>query len=90
MANAYKAQKTGFVMRGKYSDIVEYEYRGEKYEVEYAKGFTYCCTAPSIQHKNAQAAIDEELDNPKPDKEYRYEDTAEYGFELFWKYINEQ
>lgn len=61
-----KAKKTGFTMYGTYSDIVEYEYRGRTYEVEYAKGFNYCCTPAYVQHKDAQAKIDDELDNPKP------------------------
>ena len=84
-----KAKKTGFVMYGKYSNLVEYEYRGRKYEVEYPKDWTYCCTSPRIQHMNAQAEIDRAIENEvKPKKEYKYEDTAEYGFELFWDYVN--
>lgn len=83
-----KAAPTGLKIYGKYSTIVEYEYRGKKYEVEYANDWTYGNGGnPAAQHKEAQAKIDEELDKPK--KEYRYEDTAEYGFNLFWEYINQ-
>lgn len=60
-----KARKTGFTLYGTYSNIVEYEYRGKTYEVEYAKGFNYCCTPAHVQHKDAQAKIDNVLDNPK-------------------------
>lgn len=61
MAQAKKV----FTMYGKYSNIVTYEYRGMKYDVEYAKDFSYCCTSPSIQHQNAQERIDRELDATK-------------------------
>ena len=86
-----KAVKTGFVVRDKYSDHVEYEYRGRKYEVEYAKGFTYCCTSPALQHKIAQEKIDAEIEREaqQAEKAFRYEDTAEYGFNLFWEYVNQ-
>ena len=58
-----------YTIYGKYSDIVFYEYRGMKYEVEYAKDNSYCCTPPWIQHRNQQSKIDEVLDNPKPSGE---------------------
>lgn len=81
-----KAKKTGFVIRGMYSDLVEYEYRGVKYCVEYANSMTYCCTSPKAQHMDAQARIDREIDTPK--KPYRYEDTAEYGLDMFFNTFN--
>lgn len=84
-----KASRTGFVIHGKYSDIVEYEYKGAKYEVEYAKGMTYCCTPPHIQHKDAQEKIDKAVEADKlPKKQYKYEDTAEYALNMFWDYVN--
>lgn len=84
-----KAKKTGFVEYGKYSDEVEYEYRGKTYFIEYAKGITYCCTSPRTQHINAQAKIDKQIEaENRPKKPYRYEDTGDYGFELFWKYVS--
>lgn len=81
-----KATPTGFKVYGKYQTFVEYEYRGRKYEVEYPNCSTYWCTSPKVQHEDAQAKIDEELD--KPEKEYRKEDDAVHGFELFWEYVN--
>lgn len=54
-----------FTMYGKYSNTVTYEYRGMKYDVEYAKDNSYCVTSPKIQHQDAQDRIDKELDAPK-------------------------
>ena len=71
-----------------YSTFVEYEYRGHKYEVEYANDWTYCVTPAKVQHEEAQAAIDKMIDEEDKPKEVRHEDTAEYGFEVFWKYVN--
>lgn len=59
-----KANKV-FTVYGKYSNTVTYEYRGEKYDVEYAKDYSYACTSPKIQHKDAQEKIDRMLDTPK-------------------------
>lgn len=61
MAQAKKV----FTMYGKYSNTVTYEYRGKKYDVEYAKDFSYCVTSPKVQHQDAQEKIDRELDTPK-------------------------
>lgn len=84
-----KAKKV-FTMYGKYSSVVTYEYRGMQYDVEYANDYTYCVTPAHIQHKNAQAEIDKMLEEAdKPKKEHAYEDTAEYGFNLFWEYVNQ-
>lgn len=64
-----------------------YEYRGYEYTVEEnrAKG-----NEPlAWQHKQEQDRIDrliEEQDRPK--KPYKYEDSAEYSFDLFMRYIN--
>ena len=83
-----EAQKTGFKMYGKCSTDVEYEYRGVTYFVEYSNDDSYCCSPAWVQHKNEQARIDEEIEaESKPKKPHRYEDTAEYGFNLFWDYI---
>jgi hypothetical protein len=80
-----KAKPTGIRYREKYQTFVEYEYRGEKYEVEFANAMNYLVTSPKVQHENAQAEIDERLDRPQ--RESREEDKAEYGFELFWEYV---
>ena len=67
---------------------MDYEYKGYEYTVyeNLAKG-----NEPlSWQHRSEQARIDSliELENkPKTKKTYRYEDTAEYAFNEFWKCI---
>ena len=59
-----KAKKV-FTTYGTYSNLVTYEYRGVRYEVEYPVCFNYCCTPPNVQHADAQRRIDAELDNPR-------------------------
>ena len=80
---------TGFDRNMIYAD---FEYRGHTYTVyeNRSKG-----NIPiAWQHRNAQASIDAEIEREEKRKEYeethehRYEDTAEYGFNLFWKYVN--
>lgn len=62
-----KAKKL-YTIYGKHSNIIGYEYRGEKYEVEYPVNSTYCCTSPKIQHADNQKRIDKELDTPTNNK----------------------
>ena len=57
-----KAKKTGFVMYSKYSNEVEYEYRGYKYFVEFPTGMAYGCTSPKLQHEIKQDKIDRMID----------------------------
>ena len=85
----YKAKATGFkTYNRQYSTIVEYEYRDHKYEVEYANDMSYCVTPVKVQHEEAQAAIDEMINKKDEElKEIIYEDTAEYGFEVFWNFV---
>lgn len=52
----------------KYSNIVVYEYRGHKYDVEYATGQNYCVTTPKIQHEDAQRKIDELIEQEEKSK----------------------
>jgi hypothetical protein len=41
-----------------------------------------------VKHKTEQERIDREIEEAnKPKKEYRYKDTAEYGFNLFWDFV---
>ena len=41
-----------------------------------------------VKHKNEQERIDCMIEEEqKPKKEYRYEDSGEYGFDLFWQYV---
>lgn len=76
--------------RGYERDFVfmDYEYRGHTYTVyeNRAKG-----NEPlSWQHKRAQADIDALIElEDRPKKPYKYEDTAEYGFNLFWEYVEQ-
>lgn len=64
-----------------------YEYRGYKYTVyeNRAKG-----NEPlAWQHKREQAEIDRLIDlKNKPEKPYKYEDSAQYGWDCFWKFID--
>ena len=50
--------------RDKYFTTIVYEYRGCKYEVEYANGYQVCCTPAWVQHRDEQEKIDKMLDNP--------------------------
>lgn len=84
-----RARKTGFVVYGKYSNFVEYEYRGETYEVEYATCIHYLCTAPRVQHQVAQDRIDDLLERrSREPQEIPYEDTVEYAIEMFLNYCD--
>lgn len=80
---------TGFDRNMIYAD---FEYRGRIYTVyeNRSKG-----NIPiAWQHRNEQDRIDAEIEREEKQKEYeathepRPEDTAEYGFDLFWKYVN--
>lgn len=48
----------------KHINTVVYEYRGSTYEVRYAKDWTISITPAWVQHKEAQAKIDELIDHP--------------------------
>lgn len=88
--DSIKAIPTGFkTYNRQYSTFVEYEYKGHKYEVEYPNDMSYYVTSPRVQHELAQARIDEEIEHEK-DPIPEYTGDAEKGFELFWKYINEE
>ena len=69
---ARKAKATGVKFYGKYSDTVEYEYRGRKYEVEYGTMY-YCCTPAWRQHKDAQEKIDAQIEKEEAEAKYRAE-----------------
>lgn len=78
-----------FTTYGKSSNTVTYEYRGKTYDVEYANDWTYCVSSPRTQHELGQHKIDEEIEREKAESEkpHRYEDTAEYGFNLLWDWF---
>lgn len=79
-----KKAKKLYTDYGKYSNIVTYEYRGCKYEVEYAVDMSYCVSPAWVQHKIAQEKIDDKLDNPRICEG----ENCEVGFNLFWDYVN--
>lgn len=41
------------------------------------------------QHRCEQERIDKLIELENASKEFRYEETAQYGFDLFWKSVNE-
>lgn len=72
--------------RNGYAVHLFYEYRGREYMVtDEHNGYS---EPMWVKHKNEQDRIDREIEEEnKPKKEYRYEDTAEYGFNLFWDFV---
>lgn len=68
---------------------LDYMYRGHEYTVaeNRAKG-----NEPlAWQHRSEQARIDQLIEEEnKPKKPYRYEDSADAGFDLFWRFIGEE
>ena len=85
-----KATPTGVKTYETYSTFIEYEYRGYKYDVEYSNGaMTYNVGDPKTQHEDAQEKIDKIIEDRTKKKEYRYEDTAQAGLDLFFEIIGE-
>lgn len=88
ITNAKKA-KFLYAEHNGWITILWYEYRGWKYTVN-----TGLYTPTAAQHRMEQESIDLAIEREEKRKEYeathpaRYEDTAEYGFDRFWKYIN--
>lgn len=69
--------------KDRYFTTIVYEYRGCKYEVTYANGWQVCCSPAWIQHRDAQAEIDEMLDNPKPIEAIEYKPIEEQMDEIW-------
>lgn len=65
-----------------------YEYKGREYMItDERNGYSEPLW---VKHKNEQERIDRIIEEEnKPQKPYKYEDSAEAGFELFWEYVNE-
>lgn len=74
--------------------ICVFEYRGYEYEISYNTEWH-----PAELHRYEQEKIDELLERKEKEKlieekrknmteEERYKQTAEYGFNLFWNYID--
>ena len=66
-----------------------YKYRGHEYMItDEHNGYSETL---ATKHEREQAKIDKLIEDQNgPDKPFRYEDTAEYGFDLFWDYINQE
>ena len=73
--------------RNGYAVHLLYEYRGHEYMVtDEHNGYS---ESMYVKHRNEQERIDRMIeDEQKPKKEYRYEDSAEAGFDLFWDFVN--
>lgn len=86
MAKAeYKGRYTYSGYQGIRTAVLIYEYRGRQYEVVDNPWDEFHPLWQ--QHKDAQQKIDEALDAaPKPKKELKPEDTAEYGINKFMEY----
>ena len=63
-----------------------YTYRGYEYMItDEHNGYS---EPMAVKHRNEQARIDKIIEEKsKPHKEVKEEDTAEYGFNLFWNYV---
>lgn len=63
-----------------------YEYRGHEYMVtDEHNGYS---EPMWVKHKNEQERIDREIeDAKKPIPEWKYEGSAQEGFDLFWSYV---
>ena len=64
-----------------------YEYRGHEYCVTKDNN-GYMGESLRAQHEREQKRIDDMLDSPEPAKEWKYEGSAQEGFDLFWEYVN--
>lgn len=65
-----------------------YEYRGHEYMItDEHNGYS---EPMWVKHKNEQNRIDHMIEaNAKPAEHVKYEDTAEYGFDVFWNFVNQ-
>ena len=74
--------------RNGYAVHLFYEYRGHEYMVtDEHNGYS---EPMWVKHKNEQERIDREIEeSKKPIAEWKYEGSAQEGFDLFWNYIEE-
>jgi hypothetical protein len=70
--------------RDKYFTTIVYEYRGCRYEVEYANGHQICCSPAWVQHRDEQEKIDKMLSNPKTETKAEQIDLDEIWEMLGW------
>ena len=72
----------------KHNGVLWYEYRGHDYIVN-----PQLWTSTAAQHRNEQAHIDAEIEREEKnarrdaEKELKYEETADYGFDIFWNSV---
>ena len=59
----YKAKKVA-TYRDRYFTVITYSYRGKEYDVTYPNDWSVLTSVARVQHEDAQAKIDKELDNP--------------------------
>ena len=86
MKATYKGKYTYEGYQGVRTAVLIYEYKGHEYEVE-DNPWERWCHPLWQQHKDAQQKIDEAIEKSKqPQKEHKYEDTAEYAFDKFMEY----
>ena len=64
-----------------------YEYRGREYMI--TDMHNGCSETMAEQHRYEQKRIDKLIELENAPKDFRYETTAQYGFELFWESVNE-
>ena len=83
----YKARKL-CTMGNSYYWESDFEYRGQTYTVTYSSGFSALKQTPAyIQHREAQARIDEMLDNPKPVSESVSEMSFDEQLDEVWEML---
>lgn len=85
-----KAKYKGKVRdRNGYAVHLFYEYRGHEYIVtDEHNGYS---ETMAEKHRQAQERIDKliELFQNEPKEIFDYKETAQYGFDLFWQYVNQ-
>jgi len=72
---------------GMYYNIVEYEYRGYKYKVEYANGSSYCVSDPRAQHECEQARIDQMIESKKRNETKQLCSTVDEALDMLYDYF---
>lgn len=78
-----KAKKVA-TYRDKYFTTIEYEYRGKRYDVSYPNDWSCLTSIAKVQHEDAQARIDKELDNPNINTKCKAVDLDEIWALMGW------
>lgn len=85
-----KAKYIGAVKhRWQHTDLI-YEYKGHQYIVtKHNNGYAF--DPLWKQHQEAQKIIDATIEHQnRPIEEWKYEGSAQEGFDAFWEYVNEE